>query len=430
MKRYENYKDSGVDWIGEIPEHWEMNSNKYVFQLKKQQVGKRSNEYELLSLTLKGIIKRDMENPEGKFPAEFNTYQEVKEGDFVFCLFDVQETPRTIGLSKFDGMITGAYTVMRPMGKIHGNYLYYYYLNADDKKQLKYLYRGLRNTIPKENFFSLKTALPPLHEQETIAAFLDEKSTKIDALIAVKEKQIELLKERRQAVIHQAVTKGITPNVKLKDSGVDWIGEIPEHWEVKRLGLFGRFSKGGGFSKADLVEENGVSAVLYGDIYTKYNHVIKKPVRLVNREIARKAVRLKYDDILFTGSGEIKEDIGKNVVFKSKLETVGGGDVIIFRQWANKSDYLSYFLETNGAKFQKAKFAKGEIIVHTYASKLKDIYVALPKPEEQVDIITYLDQQTYKLDQAIELKKEQISHLKAYKQSLINEVVTGKVRVS
>jgi type I restriction enzyme S subunit len=106
MKTYSTYKNSGVEWLGEIPEHWEALSNKYIFKLNKNLVGKKSSDYDLLSLTLNGVIKRDMENPQGKFPAEFDTYQEVKKGDFIFCLFDVEETPRTVGLSDFDGMIT------------------------------------------------------------------------------------------------------------------------------------------------------------------------------------------------------------------------------------------------------------------------------------------------------------------------------------
>ncbi|HHV6697521.1 TPA: restriction endonuclease subunit S, partial [Haemophilus influenzae] len=110
MRRYESYKDSGVEWLGEVPSHWNLIPNKYIFKLRKNVVEKRSSEYDLLSLSLKGVIKRDMANPEGKFPAEFDTYQEVKEGDFIFCLFDVEETPRTVGLSSYHGMITGAYT--------------------------------------------------------------------------------------------------------------------------------------------------------------------------------------------------------------------------------------------------------------------------------------------------------------------------------
>src|SRR5690606_27701842 len=152
-------KDSGIEWIGQIPEHWEVKSNKYIINLKKVLVGKNSSKYELLSLTLKGIVKRDLENPEGKFPAEFDSYQVVRKNDFVFCLFDVEETPRTVGLSEYNGMITGAYTVMEANSETYPKFLYYYYLNADNGKKLKYLYKGLRNTIPKESFFSLKTVL-------------------------------------------------------------------------------------------------------------------------------------------------------------------------------------------------------------------------------------------------------------------------------
>lgn len=158
--KYSAYKDSGAKWLGDIPEHWDTLSNKYIFKLKKNQVGKKSGDYVLLSLTLKGIIKRDMKNPQGKFPAEFNTYQEVKKGDFIFCLFDVEETPRTVGLSEFDGMITGAYTVMQPNEDFDKGFLYYFYLNLDSDKRMKPLYTGLRNIISKENFFSFKTFVP------------------------------------------------------------------------------------------------------------------------------------------------------------------------------------------------------------------------------------------------------------------------------
>ncbi|MBW7942998.1 MAG: restriction endonuclease subunit S [Candidatus Kuenenia stuttgartiensis] len=198
-------KDSGVEWIGEIPEKWELLSNKNIFKLIKNQVGKNSSKYDLLSLTLRGIIKRDMENPEGKFPAEFDTYQEVKKGDFVFCLFDVEETPRTVGLSEYDGMITGAYTVLRTFKKVNNIFLYYFYLNLDSRKELKYLYKGLRNTIPKDSFFSFKSLIPPLNEQTAIVAHIEAQSAKVDKAIALQEQQIEKLKELKSTLIDSAV---------------------------------------------------------------------------------------------------------------------------------------------------------------------------------------------------------------------------------
>lgn len=199
-------KDSGIDWIGQIPAHWENMPNKYLFRLKKDTVGTRSAEYDLLSLTLRGIIKRDMENPEGKFPAEFDTYQEVCPGDFVFCHFDVEETPRTVGLSEFFGMITGAYTVYSVAQGVDPRFLLHFYIFADTDKKMRSMYKGLRNTIPKDAFGAFKTPLPPIEEQRAIVAHIDDASQKIEDGIAIKERQIAALKEYKTSLINAAVT--------------------------------------------------------------------------------------------------------------------------------------------------------------------------------------------------------------------------------
>lgn len=199
-------KDSGIDWIGQIPAHWEQLANKHIFRLRKTLVGKRSSDYELLSLTLRGVIKRDMENPEGKFPAEFDTYQEVSPGDFVFCHFDVEETPRTVGLSEFFGMITGAYTVYSVADGVDPRFLLHFYICADTDKKMRSLYKGLRNTIPKEAFGAFKTPLPPIEEQREIVAHIDEASRKIEDAIAIKQEQIAAIKEYKTSLINAAVT--------------------------------------------------------------------------------------------------------------------------------------------------------------------------------------------------------------------------------
>ena len=426
--KYDKYKDSGVEWLGEIPEHWEVLSNKYLFKLKKNQVGKNSNKYTLLSLTLNGIIKRDMVNPQGKFPAEFNTYQDVKKGDFIFCLFDVEETPRTLGLSEFDGMITGAYTVLQSFHGFDKKFLYYFYLNLDTDKRMKPIYTGLRNTISKDNFFSFKSFIPPKLEQTAISNFLDRKTSIIDHAICIKEKQIELLKERRQILIHKAVTRGLDPNVKMKDSGVEWIGEIPEHWEVKRLAAFGKFSKGGGFSKNDL-KENGEPAIIYGDIYTQYDICIKNAVRFISEDTASKSVIIKKNYLLFTGSGETKEDIGKCVVYLNENIAYAGGDVILFKQSINDSIYLSYVLNTNGIKFENARSSKGEIIVHIYSSSLKNNYIPIPPIDEQETIVNYIELLSNKIRTTISFKENEIERLKEYKTTLIDSAVTGKIKL-
>lgn len=199
-------KDSGVDWIGEIPAHWTQLAQKHIFRLKKSTVGKRSSEYDLLSLTLRGIVKRDMENPEGKFPAEFDTYQEVMPGDFVFCHFDVEETPRTVGLSEHSGMITGAYTVYAPDAEHDPRYLLHFHIFADTDKKLRSLYKGLRNTISKDVFGAFKMPIPPKDEQRAIVEHIDRESRKIDDAIELKNSQISALAEYKSSLINSAVT--------------------------------------------------------------------------------------------------------------------------------------------------------------------------------------------------------------------------------
>ncbi|MEE4355478.1 MAG: restriction endonuclease subunit S, partial [Desulfococcaceae bacterium] len=220
MERYPAYKNSGVPWLGDIPKHWNILRNKIIFKERKEIVGSRHTDYKLLSLTLNGIIYRDLENARGKFPADFSTYQAVYPDDLVFCFFDVDETPRTVGLSSLAGMITGAYTVLTvTLRGINRKYLYYYYLNIDNQKGLRPIYRGLRKTVPFDSFMASRMPVPPLPEQQQIARFLDWKTSKISKFIRVKKKLIALLKEQKQNIINQAVCKGINPHVRMKDSG-------------------------------------------------------------------------------------------------------------------------------------------------------------------------------------------------------------------
>lgn len=435
MQRYEKYKDSGIEWLGEVPVHWVMKANKYVFQLGKNQVGKRSSEYDLLSLTLRGIVKRDMENPEGKFPAEFDTYQEVKVNDFVFCLFDVEETPRTVGLSSFDGMITGAYTVMKPLKDIHAPFMYYYYLNADDKKQLKFLYRGLRNTIPKDSFSSLKSIIPPINEQEAIANYLNEKCEKIGIAVNLKEQQIERLKELRQITIHNAVTKGIShftgKVVRMKNSGIDWIGEIPEHWKVKPLRYLGTTQNG--LSKGGEFFGYGTPFVSYSDVYKNEEipRTVNGLVKIEHEELKQYSVL--EGDVFFTRTSETVEEIGLSSVANFTYEKASfAGFLIRFRP--TKDTLFPLFSKYYFRSQTHRSYFVGNmnLVIRASLSQelLKGLPVLLPPLSEQEEIASYLEKQTSKIDKAIAQKQKQIIKLKEYKQSLINEVVTGKVRVN
>jgi len=420
LEKYSSYRESGVEWLGEIPEHWETLSNKNIFKIKQKLVGTKSSEYDLLSLTLRGIIKRDMENPQGKFPAEFNTYQEVKKGDFVFCLFDVEETPRTVGLSQHDGMITGAYTVMTTKS-IDKDYLYYFYLNLDSSKRFKPLYRGLRNTIPKDSFFSFKTFIPPKEEQTQIASFLDEKTSQINKAISQKEKLIELLKEYRQITINEAVTRGLDKDVELKDSGVEWIGEIPKHWEIEKgKRLFKQM-------KRPVREQDEiVTCFRDGEVTLRSNRRtdgFTNALKEHGYQGVRKGDLIIHNMDAFAGAIGISDSDGKSTPVYS-----------VCRPWDESivySKYYALYLRNLALQDFILSLAKG-IRERSTDFRFKDfgeLEYPLPPKEEQIKIVEYIETQTTKIDKAIELQQNYIAKLKEYKASLIDSVVTGKVRV-
>ncbi|MHC5552619.1 restriction endonuclease subunit S [Vibrio parahaemolyticus] len=421
MPSYEAYKDSGVEWLGDIPASWSLLANKHIFRLKKKQVGKRSNEYDLLSLTLRGVIKRDMENPEGKFPAEFDSYQEVRCGDFIFCLFDVEETPRTVGLSPFNGMITGAYTVFEPNDNFDNRFLYYFYLNLDAKKRLKPLYRGLRNTIPKDSFLSFKTFVPPHEQQTRIANFLDQKTAQIDDAIGIKEQQISLLKERKQIIIQQAVTQGLDPNVPMKDSGVDWIGKIPAHWEMKRVKNIFR-----------LVMQPSEKNNDY-ELLSVYTDIGVKP----RRELEERGNKASTTDgYWFVKKGDIvvnKLLAWMGAIGLSEYEGVTSPAYDILRPKLPINGFFYHYLfRSDFCSAELKRHSRGimDMRLRLYFDRFGVVEVPYPPVDEQNEIIHSLETEMKEMDKGIEHLNTQIEKLKEYKTTLINSAVTGKIKIT
>ena len=189
------------------PEHWSIMRNKSFLSLTGEKVGDRANDYTLLSLTTKGVIVRDVESGKGKFPKDFDTYQAVKKDELVFCLFDIDETPRTVGLVESEGMVTGAYTALKVNKSIAiPEYVYYYYLCVDNIKALKPYYSGLRKTVRADKFLQIYIPLPPVEEQRAIVTYVEDKCAKVNTLIAELEAEIEYMKEYKQRLIADCVT--------------------------------------------------------------------------------------------------------------------------------------------------------------------------------------------------------------------------------
>jgi type I restriction enzyme S subunit len=209
LKPYADYKESGLPWLEQVPAHWELRPNRSLIRRRKVLVGTRHADYALLSLTKQGVIVRDVESGKGKFSADEGTCQEVRKDDLVFCLFDVPETPRTVGLSNHDGKITGAYTVFESSDVDILKYLELFYLAMDDRKLLSPLYSGLRNTIPPSRFLGTRTPIPPSNERALIIRFLSYLDRRVRHLTLAKQKLIKLLEEQRYAIVNRAVTIGI-----------------------------------------------------------------------------------------------------------------------------------------------------------------------------------------------------------------------------
>ena len=419
MERYSEYKDSGVKWLGEIPSHWEVFRNKDIFHECKKSVGKNSNNYTLLSLSKKGVVIRNMDDG-GKFPAEFDTYKVVEPGDFIFCFFDVDETPRAVGLSSEYGMITGAYTVLR-QSIANSQYLYYYYLSIDDAKALKPLYTGLRKTVPLNAFMSMQIFLPPKAEQDAIVRYLDTATSEIDKAIAMQQKMIDLLNERKQIIIKNAVTKGLDENVEMKESGVEWIGKIPKHWEVRR----GKFL----FRVVNEYSTTGQEELL---TVSDRTGITPRSMKNVNMFMSESLIGYKKCQ---------KGDICSNIMWMwhgavgvTEYNGVISPSYGVYRQIAVNYDnkYLDYMLRLPRLVEVYGICSTGltESRLRLYPDDFMNIQFFIPPVEEQKSIVLQIQKQITDIEKSIRNAENLITLLQERKQIIINEVVTGKVRVS
>lgn len=421
-------KNSGVAWIGDVPENWETIPNKYLMRKVKAICQKYSNE-DVLSLTMNGVIKRDLDNPSGKMPSTFDGYQFVYAGNLLMCLFDIDVTPRCIGLIENDGITSPAYSQFELKRNAFNRYYYYYYLYLDNKKELLHLAKNLRHSFTEEQFGQISTVVPPIEQQHLIANQLDFVCKKVEDLISNQEQQIEKLKQYKQSLITEVVTKGLNPDVSMKDSGVKWIGMIPKHWIVKRTKFVANaLEKGKGITKEEVMSDGDIQCVRYGEIYTKYNQGFTDCVSRTNLEIIQPHQFFEHGDILFAGTGELVEEIGKNVVYLGNEKCLAGGDIIVMKHHQDP-DFLNYALNSIYSQKQKS-YGKAKLkVVHISADNIGNVKIALPPLDEQQRIATYLDDKCAKIDRLIAIKQEKIDKLNDYKKSLIYEYVTGKIEV-
>ena len=383
MKRYPAYQKTELPWLKEVPVTWQLIRNKQFLTERKEFVGKDASKYPLLSLTKQGVILRDVSSGKGKFPKEFDSYKVVEPSNAIFCLFDMDETPRTIGISKYRGMITGAYDVFE-LSNINSRFFYYYYASLDDKKDLKPLYTGLRKTIGVETFLHAKMPVPSKEEQQQIVLYLDTKTAQIDCASRGYERWVALLEERKTAVINEAVTKGVRRGIVTKESGVNWLDKIPQHWEMRYAKQLFALRR----DKAREDDEQLTSSQKYGIISQQ---------EFMEREGRRVTVVLKGEDILkhveagdfvismrsFQGGLEYSHVSGK--ISSAYVMLIPNHDLVYDRyfRWLFKSEsYIRALQGTSdlirdGQALRYANFAK--------------VYLPCIPLNEQKEIADYID---------------------------------------
>lgn len=437
VQRYDRYKDSGVEWLGEIPEHWETRRIKYIFN----EINERSDDgsEDLLSVSqYTGVTNKSDKVAEGGMLTNAETlegYKKVTKGDLVSNIMLAWNG--SLGFSPFDGITSPAYSIYRIYGDNDNRYFHYLLRTELYKAEFKRNSSGViesRLRLYTDDFFNIESILPPLSEQTAIAQFLDDKTTKIENAIGLKEQQIDLLKEREQILIHKAVTRGLDDSAQLKDSGVDWIGNIPEHWEVKRFRYVFYLGKGLTITKENLRDE-GVFCVNYGEIHSKYGFELDTNIHKIkcvedDYLSSNSNALISNGDFVFADTSEDIEGSGNFTYLKSKDEIFAGYHTVVAKpKFEIESRFFAYIFESESFRNQIRTKVKGVKVYSITQSILKQPTVWFPSKKEQKKIVDYLDDGTKKIETAISLKQQEIEKLKEYKSSLINSVVTGKVKV-
>ena len=441
MNRYPEYKESGVEWIGEIPKHWEIKKLKYVAKILPSNVDKHiypdeiqvrlcnyTDVYYNDYITVDTVLKKGSckESEFAKFA--------LKKSDVIIT--KDSETPDDIGVPTYvkdnlDSVVCGYHlTMLRPLA-CRGEYIFRFIQSDRTRRYFELESNGItRYGLGKSSIENLLLPIPTDSEQQQIANFLDRKTGQIDELIRIKERQIELLQEQRTALINQAVTKGVDPNVEMKPSGVEWIGEIPAHWKVKRLKLVAKILPSN-VDKHIYPDEIQVRLCNYTDVY--YNDYITvdtvlKKGSCKESEFAKFA--LKKSDVIITKDSETPDDIGVPTYVKDNLDSVVCGyHLTMLRPLACRGEYIFRFIQSDRTRRYFELESNGITRYGLGKPSIENLLLPIPTDSEQRQIADFLNNKTKQIDELITAEQQKIELLKEYRQSLISEAVTGKIDI-
>ena len=412
-------KDSGIEWIGQIPKDWDVVPHKRVMHKVKKICEQYSGE-DIISLTMNGVIKRDL-TAGGKMPTSFDGYQYVKPNDLLLCLFDIDVTPRCVGVVKDYGVTSPAYSRF-VMHDGYYNAYYDYLLRAiDDDKVFVHLSKNLRSSLTESDFGAIKTCVPSLAEQKRIVTFLDAQCAEIDAVLEKTRASIEEYKKLKQAVITQAVTKGIRGDRPMKDSGSVWFEEIPCNWVMKRIKYLFHIKK-------DIAGKEGYTVL----------SITQRGIQPKDLSKNEGQIAANYSQYQLLAPGDFAMnhmDLLTGWVDISKYSGVTSPDYRVFvldDTEKNDSSYYLYLMQM--CYFNRIFYGLGQGVSgmgrwRLQADKFLNFPVVVPPVDEQKEIASYLNEKCSGIEVLIAKKQQYLTEIENYKKSLIYEYVTGKKEV-
>ena len=420
-------KDSGIEWVGQIPKDWDVVPHKRVMHKVKKICEQYSGE-DIISLTMNGVIKRDL-TAGGKMPTSFDGYQYVKPNDLLLCLFDIDVTPRCVGVVKDYGVTSPAYSRF-VMHDGYYNAYYDYLLRAiDDDKVFVHLSKNLRSSLTESDFGAIKTCVPSLAEQKRIVTFLDAQCAEIDAVLEKTRASIEEYKKLKQAVITQAVTKGIRGDRPMKDSGIEWIGEIANEFAVYKFKYLLKTPMQYGANEAGITFDKTLPRYIRITDITSDGR-LKQDNRLCIEDTVAKPYILQDGDLLFARSGGT---VGKSFLYKQSYGNAAFAGYLI-RAVVNRTiavpEYVYYYTNSSIYDTWKNSIFIQSTIQNIGADRYSNMPIIVPNNiEEQRSIVEYLNERCVGIDALIRKKQQYLTEIENYKKSLIYEYVTGKKEV-
>ena len=422
-------KDSGIEWIGEIPKTWTITILSALFSERKcKNSGLAENN--LLSLSYGNIVRKNIESNEGLLPASFETYNIIEPGNIVFRLTDLQNDKKSLrtGLCKERGIITSAYVTLQIRSDDSPRYMHYLFHTYDLCKVFYGMGDGVRQGMNYEDLKRLRILRPDQDTQRRIADYLDHKCSQIDTIIARQQQVIEKLKAYKLSVITEAVTKGLNPDVPMKDSRVEWIGEVPGNWtkvKLKNICQFINGDRSSNYPSPNEYVDDGIPFLGADSLCGRYVDVTQSKKITKEKYHSMGGAKIQKGDILYTLRGST---IGKNAIATFDEGTVASS-LMVIRPISLIPEYLLYWLNSEEEFQQRQSYINGSTAPNLSAENVGSFVMFLPSALEQRKIADYLDTKCAEIELTMLKKQVLVDQLGNYKKSLIYEVVTGKKEV-